>query len=141
MVGVNHSWVKLLVGEKYWSPLKNWSLFTIFSPIWYLELEAYSKPYESLTRYIHTAIVRTVYSGIFQRYSGIFRTLCNACICRNLSYLESGNIHNPFLITYQRYSEPCHIYENWQTCVTLEIQKPGLNDNPGIFRTLKYLQK
>ena len=30
MIGVNFRWVKLLVGEKYWSPVKNWSLFTIF---------------------------------------------------------------------------------------------------------------
>ena len=29
MVVVNFSRVKLLVGEKYWSPLKNWSLFTV----------------------------------------------------------------------------------------------------------------
>ena len=28
LVGVNFSRVKLLVVEKYWSPLKNWSLFT-----------------------------------------------------------------------------------------------------------------
>ena len=30
MVGVNFSSINLLVGEKYWSPLKNWSLFTVF---------------------------------------------------------------------------------------------------------------
>ena len=30
MVGVNFSRIKLLIGEKYWSPLKNWSLFTVF---------------------------------------------------------------------------------------------------------------
>ena len=38
MVGVNFSRVKLLVGGKYWSPLKSWSLFTgFFSPVRYAE--------------------------------------------------------------------------------------------------------
>ena len=65
------------------------------------------------TRHIQNpVIVGTVYSGIIQRYSGIFRTLCNACICRNLAYLEFWNIQNPSIIA------------SW-----------------GIFRTLSYLQK
>ena len=56
----------------------------------YLEPEACSKPCETLTRHIQNpAIARNVYSGIIQPYSGIFRTLCNACICRNLTYSES----------------------------------------------------
>ena len=29
-VGVSFSWAKLLIGEKYWWPLKNWSTFTSF---------------------------------------------------------------------------------------------------------------
>ena len=75
----------------------------IFWALAYLEPEACSKPYETLTRYTHNpAIVRTVYSGIFQPYSGIFRTLRNACICKNPAYSESWNIQNPSLIASQR---------------------------------------
>ena len=44
---------------------------------WHLEPEAYSKRCQTLTRYVQKpAIVRTVYPGIIQPYSGIFRTLC-----------------------------------------------------------------
>ena len=41
LVGVNFGWVKLLAGEKYLSPLKNWSLFNrlFFSPTTYKEFE------------------------------------------------------------------------------------------------------
>ena len=45
---------------------------------------------------------RTVYSGIIQPYSGIFRTLCNAYICRNLTYSESWNIQNASIIESRR---------------------------------------
>ena len=43
--------------------------------------------------------------GIFRtvkRWPGIFRTLCNACIRRNLAYSESWNIQNSFIIASQR---------------------------------------
>ena len=61
--------------EIYWSPLKighfSFFFFFFFSPIRYLEPEPYSKPYANLTRHIHNpAIVRTVYSGTIQPYSG-----------------------------------------------------------------------
>ena len=42
-----------------------------------------------LTRHIQ------ILPGHYQPYSGIFRNLCNACICRNLAYLKSWNIPNP----------------------------------------------
>ena len=65
-------------------------LLAIFRALTYLELEAYSKPCETFTRNIQNlAIVRTtrtVYSGIIQSNSGIFKTLCNAYISRNLAY-------------------------------------------------------
>ena len=37
-----------------------------------------------------------------KRWPGIFRTLCNACIRRNLAYSESWNIQNSFIIASQR---------------------------------------
>ena len=70
-----------------------------------LELEAYLKPYETLARHIqNTVIVRTVttvYSGIIQPYSVIFRTLSNIYIWRNLAYSESWNIQNPSITVAQ----------------------------------------
>ena len=39
-------------------------------------------------------IFRTLPWDIIQPHSGKFKTLCNACICRNLSYSESWNIQN-----------------------------------------------
>ena len=40
----------------------------------------------------HSIIVRRVSPSIIQLYSSIFRTLCSACICRNLTYSQSWNI-------------------------------------------------
>ena len=43
--------------------------------------------------------------GIFRavkRWPGIFRTLCSACIRRNLAYSECSNIQNSFIIASQR---------------------------------------
>ena len=45
--------------------------------------------------------------GIIQPYSGIFRTLCTACICRNL-------------LEILEYSEPFH------NCIPTHIQNPGI---------------
>ena len=64
---------------------------------------AYSKPCETLTRHIQNpAIVRIVYSDISKAYSGIFRTLSDACICRSLAYSESWNIQKHSIIASQR---------------------------------------
>ena len=62
--------------------------------------------------YSELGVVRIAYSGIIHPYSAIFKSLCNACICRNLAYLESCNIQNPSIIGSHH-----------------------------IFRTLSYLQK
>ena len=74
-------------------------ILSIFRPLAYLELEAYLKHSETLKRHLqNSTIVKTVYSGIIQSYSGIIRTLCNACICRNLAFLELWNIYYPSII-------------------------------------------
>ena len=56
----------------------------------YLELEAYSKHWKFDQAYSEPChrTGRTVYSGIIQPYSCIFRTLCNTFICRNLEYMS-----------------------------------------------------
>ena len=68
---------------------------------WHWQPEVYSKPSETLIRYIQNlATIKTVYSRIIQPHSGIFKTLCNACICINLAYsiLEySQPFHNCIL--------------------------------------------
>ena len=86
----------------------------IFLALAYLELEAYSKPYETLTRHIqNSAIVRTVYSDIIQPYSAIFRVLRNPCILAAI-----WNVGNPGILRTlpklhpKAYSVPCHIHEN-----------------------------
>ena len=80
-------------------PLHICATLAIFPVLAYLGLETYSKPCETFTRHMQNpAIVRTVYSGIIQSYSDIFRTFCNACKCKNLVYLESWNIQNPSII-------------------------------------------
>ena len=54
--------------------------------IYSLLYKTYLKPCKTLTWNTESpVIVRTVYSGIIQPYSSIFRTLGNACTCRNLS--------------------------------------------------------
>ena len=69
----------------------------------YVELETYSKPCETSKRDIQNpAMVIIVYSGIIQPYSGICRTLCNFCICSNLTCWLSWNIQNPSIIAYRR---------------------------------------
>ena len=45
---------------------------------------SYLKPYQTLTGHIQNPAIG--------HYSAIFRTVCNACICRNLENLESWNI-------------------------------------------------
>ena len=74
----------------------------IFHALAYLEQEAYSKPCETLARYIQNFVivrtVTTVCSGVIQPNSTIFRILRNAYISRNLAYSESWNIQNPSTI-------------------------------------------
>ena len=111
----------------------------IFRALTYLQPEAYSELCETLTRHIQNpAIVRTfrtVFPGIIQPYSDIFRTLCNAYICRNLAYLESCNIQNPSLIaSWVHFQNPVKFTKIGKPCVTLEIQ------NPGILTFLEYWQ-
>ena len=57
---------------------RTWSIFKT--------LQKFHQAYSVLS------IVRIAYSGIIKSYSAIFRSLCNAWICRNLAYLESRNI-------------------------------------------------
>ena len=74
-----------------------------FSESWHLVLEAYSKPCETMTRQIQNpARLRTVYPSLIQLYSGIFRTLRNTCICRNLGDSESWDIQRTFITASRR---------------------------------------
>ena len=61
----------------------------MFKTLWSFD-QVYSEP--------PPPIVRTVYSGIIQPNSGIFRTFWNLRIYRNLSHSESWNIQDPFII-------------------------------------------
>ena len=94
--------------------------------------QAYSEPWFD--------IVRTVYSDINQPYSGIFRTLCNVCICWNLAYSESWNIQNSFIIVSPRIFRTLSYLRKWQTLCNSGNSEPWHIDNPGIFRTLTYLK-
>ena len=67
-------------------------------------------------------IFRTLPWDIIQPYSGKFKTLCNACICRNLSYSESWNIQNSAcwrIFRTQSYLQKCtniqdsDIFKTW----------------------------
>ena len=60
---------------------------SIFKTLWKFE-QVYSEPCHSQ-------------NSLFKHYSAIFRTLCNAFICRNLACLESCNIPNPFITAFQ----------------------------------------
>ena len=64
----------------------------IFNPV--------KKPCETFNRYVQNpAIVRTIYLGIIQPYSGIFSELHKPSICRNLAYSEFWNIQKPSITT------------------------------------------
>ena len=67
------------------------------SHIWapaYLEPEAWLKPWETLSKHIQSPAIGY--------YSAIFKNLCNACMRRNLAYLESWNTQNPSVIAFLR---------------------------------------
>ena len=79
---------------------------------------------------IFSTLFLQVYAGIFDHiqryseYSGIFRILCNACTCRNLTYWESWNIQNPSIIISWRIFRNRQIYENLRIFRTLTYLKP-----------------
>ena len=73
-----------------------------------------------------SGIFRTLPWGIIQPYSGTFRTLCNACICRNLTYSKSWNIQNLSIIASQ--------------CVFRTLSYLQIYKNLQIFRSLTYLK-
>ena len=79
---------------------------TIFKSLWDFD-QAYSEPCHCQND--HNSLFRH-YS--ITPYSGIFRTLCIAYICKNLAYLESWNIQNPSLILSWCIFRNCHIYKN-----------------------------
>ena len=93
-------------------------------------------------------MVRTVYSGMIQPHSSISSTLCNAYIYRNLAYLESWNIENPFIIASGCIQNPVMFTKISKPSVTLEIQnlKSDLAQcmrymqNSAIFTILTYLK-
>ena len=73
----------------------------------------YSRIFPHIQAYSHLFRYNQVYSGIFQSYSGIFRTLYNPGIFRTLAYSEleacsePWRIQNPGVLTTLEYSEPC----------------------------------
>ena len=116
--------------------------FVIVQALAYLEPEALSKSCETLTRHIQNpAIVRTVYSGIILPYSDIFRTWRNACICKNLTYLESWYIQNPYIIASQRIIRILSYFRKYVNPIkpwkfrTLAWRQSWNIQNPGIFKT------
>ena len=86
------------------------------------KLRSYLKSCETLTRHIQNPP-----QGIIQPYSDIFRTLCNACICRNLTYSKSWNIQNLSIIASQcifRTLSYLQVYKNLQIFRSLTYLKP-----------------
>ena len=77
------------------------------------------------------------YSWIIHPYSSIFGTLCNACICRNLVYLESWNIQN-LSVTGSLLIFIMVIFTETGILCNPENSEPWYIDNPGILRTLKF---
>ena len=96
----------------------------IFRALAYLELEAYSKPFETLTRNIQNpGIVRTVYSGIFRHIQNLVWRLHmqKPGVCGSLEYSEpfynSIPTHIQNFVIFTKIGKPC---------VILEIQNPGI---------------
>ena len=85
----------------------------IFKTLWNFD-QAHSEPCH-----------RTIYSDIIQPYSGIFRTLCNACISWNIQNISIPTpVQNPVIFT--KIGKPC---------VTLAYWQFWNNQNPDIFKT------
>ena len=133
---IHTHWGILKVYSGIFSTLCNHRIFTTlpYSEHWHLGPEAYSNLCETLTRYIQkSASVKTVYSVITQPHSGVFATLCNACICRPLEYSESWNIQNP--------SVNCIPMHNQNPVIVTKIGKPWETlkiQNPDILRILEH---
>ena len=113
----------------YSKPCHIWSLGIfitegIFKTLWTFD-QAHSEPCH-----------RTVYSDIIQPYSGIFRTLCNAYICRNLAYWESWNIQNISIIASRHlFRTLSYLRKLGKPCVTLAYWQFWNNQNPDMFKT------
>ena len=87
---------------------------------------AYSKPCHILSHGIfRTGGLLKALWNVDQTCSGIFRTLYNACICRNLTYSESWNIQNPSITISQ------HIFRTLSN-----LRKFTKIQNSDIFKTL-----
>ena len=100
---------------------------------------------------VYLGICRHVqgYSGIFKNYSGVFRTLRNPTIFRNLIYSEPLLIQNqkhnqkPFILRNLVYSESEVYWEHWYIQNSgifrnLLYSKPWHIQIPVIFRTMAY---
>ena len=102
----------------------------------YLEVEAYLKPSERLSRHIQNI------QGIIQPYSGIFRTLCNTYICRNLTYSKSWNIQNPSIIISQHKSRTLSYLQNLMNVQNSDIfKKPDTYSEPSQSFKMKFFAK
>ena len=85
-----------------------------FQTLTYLELEAYPKRFEILSRHLQNPPMgRGVYSSIIKPYLSILETLCNACICRNLAYSESWNTQYPSIIALPRIFKTLPYFRKW----------------------------
>ena len=105
----------------------------------------YSDPALCIIWYIFRTLFIIVNSDIFnhihalfrhiQPYCGIFRTLCNSCIFKTLSYSKSWQfITQDVFRTLSR-----HILIYSKRCVTLAYWDPYYIQNVALFRILAYL--
>ena len=107
----------------------------IFWALVYLDLEAYSKPCETLTGHIQNSASQ---NSLF-RHSSIFRTLCNPRIMQRAGIFEileySEPFHNCILLYIQN---PVTFMKIGKPCATLEIQNSSIltNLDPDIFKTI-----
>ena len=76
------------------------------------------------------SIFRTLPWGIIQPYSGIYRTLCHTCICRNLAYSVSWNIQNFSIIAFRSIQNPVKFTNNLRIFRTLTYLKPDTYSEP-----------
>ena len=105
----------------------------MFWALTYLELRAYLKPCETLTIHIQNPAIG--------HYSGIFRTLCNTCICRNLTYSESCNIQNSSIIASRRIFRILPYYKHLWIFRTLAYLKPDTHSELSQRFTMEFFAK